>query len=90
MIINCITLKKSGLLLGFFITLSVLTAEASHLRAGQITVVRRNCFSREFVITIRVYTNTGSPVVFGGDGVLSYGDGNSVVVPEVENTPRPI
>lgn len=90
MIKTVFTVKKAGLFLGFIISLlSVVSAEASHLRAGQITVVRRNCFSREFVITVRVYTNTGSPVVFGGDGILSFGDGNTKIVPEVPNTPRP-
>lgn len=83
-------MKKAGLFLGFIILLLAAgQAEASHLRAGQITVVRKNCFSREFVITVRVYTNTGSPVVFGGDGILSFGDGNSMIVPEVSNTLRP-
>lgn len=90
MIKTVFTVKKAGLFLGFIISLlSVVAAEASHLRAGQITVVRKNCSSREVIITIRVYTNTGSPVVFGGDGILNFGDGNSRVIEERVAVPRP-
>lgn len=90
--------KKTGLFLAFIISLLwVGEAEASHLRAGQITVSRidpktglsTGCNSREVWITIRVYTNTASPVVFGGDGILAFGDGTSMVIPEVNNTLKP-
>lgn len=68
---------------------TVAWASASHLRAGEITVERRNCNSREVWITITVYTNTASDVKFGEDGILYFGDGTSIVVPRVENIPQP-
>ena len=62
---------------------------ATHLRAGDIVAVRQNC-SRTFIITITVYTNTGSTVRFGGDrDIINFGDGTWEYVPEIENTPRP-
>ena len=68
-------------------------ALATHLRAGEITVVRENCQSLTFTITITVYTNTGSSVLFGGrvgeDDILEFGDGAWILVEEQPNTPRP-
>jgi len=68
-------------------------AMATHLRAGEITVVRENCQSLTFTITITVYTNTGSSVLFGGrvgeDDILEFGDGEWILVEEQANTPRP-
>ena len=65
-------------------------SKATHLRAGDITVERLNCSSREVRITVTVYTNTGSTVRFGGEqDVLNFGDGTWELVPETENTPRP-
>lgn len=69
--------------------LTVAWANASHLRAGEITVERRNCNSRELWITITVYTNTASDVKFGEDGILYFGDGTKMTVPRVENIPQP-
>lgn len=69
--------------------ITVVWASASHLRAGEITVERRNCTSREVWITITVYTNTASDVKFGEDGTLYFGDGTSIIVPRVENIPQP-
>lgn len=73
------------------ITFSCITvfAFASHLRCGYITAYRENCNSREYTITITVFTNTSSEVKFGEDGFLDFGDGTTIVVPRVENTPRP-
>jgi hypothetical protein len=62
---------------------------ASHLRCGYITAERTNCNSRELRITITVYTNTASDVKFGEDGILTFGDGTSLVVPRVENVLMP-
>ncbi len=66
---------------------------ATHLRAGEITVVRDNCNSLQFRITITVYTNTGSSVLFGGrvgeEDILDFGDGVTMLVPETPNTLRP-
>jgi hypothetical protein len=85
----------------FFITTTLLllglvaTSFATHLRAGEITVVRKNCADLTFIITVTVYTDTESPVRFGGpqqDGldVLNFGDGSPVfIIPETENILRP-
>ncbi len=64
-------------------------SQASHLRAGEITVERVSCNGLSFRITITAYTNTGSPVKFSsGDlGVLNFGDGTFHNPPQTENTP---
>lgn len=76
-----------------FITAGFYKTFATHLRAGEITVVRENCSSLQFIITVTVYTNTGSSVLFGGrvgeDDILDFGDGESILVPETPNTLRP-
>ncbi len=59
---------------------------ATHLRAGEITA-RRLCPTREFEITITVYTDIGPNITarFGG-GLLDFGDGSDPVeVPIIEN-----
>lgn len=90
MIENFSKVKGVKLLLSFVLSLITITwANASHLRAGEITVERRNCNSREVWITITVYTNTASDVKFGEDGTLYFGDGTYITVPRVENTPQP-
>src|SRR5690606_20020190 len=79
-------LVLSMLMIGAF----VYTANATHLRAGEITVERIGC-SNIWRITVTVYTNTiGTNVLFGGeDDWLDFGDGNRMKVPETPNTPRP-
>lgn len=70
------------------VLLAPLQVQATHLRAGEITVERLSCSSLTFRITITVYTNTGSPIRFG-DGVLDYGDRSPVhVTPQRDNTQR--
>jgi CHU_C Type IX secretion signal domain len=84
--------KKTGWLFGLVLSfVSILTANATHLRAGEITIERSGPFSRTLIITITVYTNTSgaNPVLFGGDGILSFGDGNTMDIPTVANDPRP-
>lgn len=82
------SLNKVKLLASFILSLIAITcANASHLRAGQITVTRPSCRERTVIITITVYTNTASEVKFGEDGILDFGDGTSMIVPRVENTP---
>jgi hypothetical protein len=73
--------------------LLILTAfvnvNATHLRAGEITMQRVSCTSLTFRITITVYTDTGSPIKFG-DGELNFGDGSDpIVTPSIDNTLRP-
>ena len=83
-------MKVVRVVLSFLLSLiTVAWANASHLRAGEITVERRNCTSREVWITITVYTNTASDVKFGEDGILYFGDGTKIVVPRVENVLQP-
>ena len=66
-----------------------LTSNATHLRAGEITIARNSCNSLVFDITITVYTNLGSPIRFG-DGNLDFGDGSPIhKTPTLANTPRP-
>src|SRR6185436_11063515 len=61
-------------------------ALSTHLRAGEITVRQVNCSSLTFEITLVVYTNVlNTNITFGGDGTLSFGDGTSVIVPEIIN-----
>lgn len=65
------------------------SVNATHLRAGEITIRRESCTSLTFIITITVYTNTGSEIRFG-DGVLDFGDGSAPhITPPRENTLRP-
>jgi hypothetical protein len=78
-----------AVILFFFAHLAV----ATHLRAGQITAERvsSSCFNFTFRITITVYTNTGSPVLFGGEmDYLDFGDGSApILVPETPNVIDP-
>lgn len=69
----------------------VYAAQATHLRAGEITVERVNCSSLTFRITVTVFTNTiNTNVLFGGeDDWLDFGDGNRMLVPEQQNIDRP-
>ena len=81
---------RAGLILLFTVGMflfPVWDAQATHLRAGQITVERISCINRTVRITVRVYTDTESPVLFGGEqDVLNFGDGTSMLVPETGNT----
>lgn len=80
-------MNKVKLLASFILLLITLSnAYASHLRAGQITVVRQGC-GNLVRIKVTVYTNTASEVKFGEDGVLDFGDGTKMTVPRIENTP---
>jgi hypothetical protein len=76
------------LLIGFYFV-CVNDSKATHLRAGEITVERVNCSGLTFKITVTVYTNSNSPVQFGGEEELHFGDGKSIFVPQTPNTPRP-
>lgn len=64
-------------------------AIGSHLRCGYISAQPSDCSSRTYDITITVYTNSDSQVPFGGDGILNFGDGTNLTVPEVAATYRP-
>src|SRR5688572_12392168 len=76
-----------------FAFLPVLKSNATHLRAGQITVERIGCSSLTVKVTVTVYTDTGCGggcVLFGGvQDILDFGDGATVLVPETPNTNYP-
>ncbi|MEN8248873.1 MAG: gliding motility-associated C-terminal domain-containing protein, partial [Bacteroidota bacterium] len=66
-------------------------AQATHIRAGEITVERKNCQSLTFTFYITGYidpggTGCGGMVPFGG-GTLDFGDG-STPVELIESDPR--
>lgn len=82
-----LTHRLLGLL--FAILFFSIQANATHLRAGEITLDRVSCTDLTFKITITVYTDTGSPIKFGG-GTLDFGDGSEpLLTPTIENTRRP-
>lgn len=63
------------------------------MRAAEITVERVSCDNLTVRITITAYLNSQSGVFFGGElgesYGLSFGDGESVLVPETLTIPRP-
>lgn len=66
-------------------------AQATHLRAGEITAVRTSCTSLTFAVTITVFLDTESGVPFGGSW-LDFGDNGKnsrVFIDEMRTTPRP-
>ena len=89
MIFNSIKRSIAKLLLLGVALLAPFISQATHLRAGEITVQRVSCTSRDYIICITVYTNTGSDIRFG-NGDLDFGDGSKPhVTKEIENTLRP-
>ena len=68
----------------FFLSVS---AKATHIRAGEITVQRLNCQSKTFVIYITGYVDiVGGQVTFGG-GAIDFGDGSEPIV-DIRNDSR--
>ncbi|MEQ8424924.1 MAG: gliding motility-associated C-terminal domain-containing protein, partial [Cyclobacteriaceae bacterium] len=85
--------RNKSLFFSFFFLLGAMLVprigNATHLRAGEITIQRLSCTSLTFRICITVYTNTGSDIKFG-EGLLDFGDGSKPhQTPIVENTLRP-
>ena len=65
-------------------------AFGSHLRAGEITINAKTGVPNVFIITIHGWVNTQSQIHFGGsESLLNFGDGMSMVLPELESIPRP-
>jgi hypothetical protein len=63
---------------------------ATHLRAGEITAIRVNCSGRTYRITVTVYIDTESRIMFGGQNeILYFGDSTWVEVPETATIMRP-
>lgn len=66
--------------LGFFsilLFLSVTNSYATHIRAGEITARRIDPQRPTYEITVTGYADTDSPVLFGSNGILDFGDGTS-------------
>lgn len=83
------TLERCILPFVFFFSVTA-AANATHLRAGEITIERQQCSALTFRITVTVYTDLRSDVEFGGVGdILDFGDGTSMQVPQMPSTPRP-
>ncbi len=79
---------KKIILLTFLSLMSAYSAHATHLRAGQIEVKQISALTVK--ITVTVFTNANSTVLFGGEqDMLNFGDGTPVqLVPETQNTIR--
>lgn len=61
-------------------------SNATHLRAGEITVERVSCQELTFRITITVFTDIGPQVTARfGQGVLDFGDGTSILTPRQDD-----
>ncbi|MFM8833637.1 MAG: hypothetical protein ACKOEV_08420, partial [Cytophagales bacterium] len=72
---------KRFILIAFFLPS---LAFATHLKCGHISM--KKVSGLKFLVTINVYTNTGSPVKLGG-GKLDFGDEIIHTTPTQENTP---
>lgn len=80
-------IKLRILFFGFILLFLTKTADATHIRAGEITVQRLNCQSKTFVIYITGYVDlVGGQVTFGG-GTLYFGDGSDPIT-AIRDDPR--
>ena len=62
-------------------------AQATHIRAGEVTIERKNCQSLTFVFYITGYVDLiGGQVLFGG-GTIDFGDGTPPIE-SVRDDPR--
>ena len=68
--------------IAFLLLLVTSHSFGTHLRGGQITLRLLDCTSNTYEITLTLYTNTQAGVTPGG-GTLNFGDGSSVVVPQL-------
>lgn len=65
--------------LGIIVLLVTQPVKATHIRAGEITVERVSCQSKEFIIYVTGYVDLiGGQVTFGG-GTLDFGDGSDPI-----------
>lgn len=65
---------------------SIQSVYATHIRAGEITARRIDPQRPIYEITVTGYADTGSPVLFGSNGILDYGDGTSEQINNEGNT----
>lgn len=71
----------------FILIISFHSIHASHIRAGEILVSQSNCQDGIFSITLIMFGNTSSPIP-PGDGLLNFGDGETMIVPSGNFIPR--
>ncbi len=72
--------KYCKILIVFLLMLTASHAvEATHIRAGEITIRRNNCNNLTFEITFTGYRDTGSTINFG-DGFMDFGDGSDALL----------
>lgn len=85
-----VRILKALVFIGFITTacLGPVSSFATHIRSGEIIVKRLGCPSNSFEITINMWIDREKGVQFG-QGILSFGDGESMETPIIENTPRP-
>ena len=75
------------LFFAILLTLAGFSVQATHIRAGEITVERVNCQSKTFVIYVTGYVDLiGGQVTFGG-GTLDFGDGSEKII-NIREDPR--
>jgi gliding motility-associated-like protein len=79
--------SRYGFLLYFFFLIINFSANATHIRAGEIRVKQLDCTNGKFSITLIMYGNTLTPINPGG-GVLNFGDGSSITLPSGSFIPR--
>ena len=60
---------------------------ATHIRAGEVTVVRKNCQSLTFGFYITIYVDLIGGQVLAGGGTINFGDGSDPIE-NVRNDPR--
>ena len=56
-----------------------LEVNATHIRAGEITIERKNCQSLTFVIYVTIYVDLIGGQVLAGGGTLDFGDGSEPI-----------
>ncbi len=78
-------------LLAFFVffVLSIGSSMATHIRAGEIVATRTDCQGFTYRIMLVGYTDTGSTIDFG-DGLLKFGDGNTIRISSEDVVRTPI
>lgn len=68
---------KNAFVLTFILMLGYLSAKGTHLRAGNISIIRESCSSNGFKIVLVLYADAGS-LIKPGSGELNFGDGTFV------------
>lgn len=75
------------LLLVFFLSINY-SLQASHIKAGEISVKQKICNEGTFIITLSMYGNSSS-LIGPGSGSLNFGDGSVITTPPGRFTTRP-